>query len=166
MKDFNALIKEKFQDRDFLRRYYHEAAYFRLADQMILLRKERGLTQTELAEKAGTTQTVVSRLENVSVRPSLETVIRLAEALDAVVEVHLVPLEQIQVEQARAATESQSTGEKTALEWAMIPPSEKYTSLFQTGKPVAWEQPTNAWILSKRPALQPVTKAKKMPEFA
>lgn len=96
MRDFNALLKEKFQDQDFLREYYRQATYFRLADQLLLLRKERGLTQSELAEKAGTTQTVVSRLENVGVRASLETVVRLAEALEAAVEVHLVPLEQLQ----------------------------------------------------------------------
>lgn len=117
MKDFNALIKEKFQDQDFLREYYHQATYFRLADQLLLLRKQRGLTQTELADKADTTQTVVSRLENVSVRPSLETVVKLAEALDAVVEVRLVPLEQLLAEQgAGVPAESQPAVKVDALD--------------------------------------------------
>jgi preprotein translocase subunit SecB len=48
-----------------------------------------------LAEKGLTTQAVVSRLENVSVRCSLETVVRLAKALDAVVELHLIPSEDL-----------------------------------------------------------------------
>ena len=60
-----------------------------------MLRKKRGITQQELAEKAKTTQAVVSRLENVSVHSSLESVIRLAESLDAVVEVHLTPIEDL-----------------------------------------------------------------------
>ena len=91
--DFNSFLQEQMQDDDFARQYYREATFFRLADQFILLRKQRGLTQRELAEKAGTTQAVVSRLENVSVRPSLENVVKLAEALDAVIEVHLIPIE-------------------------------------------------------------------------
>lgn len=94
--DFNQFIQEKLRDQDFARDYYHQAAYFRLADELILLRKKRGLTQKELAEKAGTTQAVVSRLENVSVHASLESVLKLAEALDAVVEFNLVPLEELE----------------------------------------------------------------------
>jgi len=88
--DFNQFLQEQMQNDGFARQYYRDATFFRLADQFILLRKMRGLTQRELAEKAGTTQAVVSRLENVSVRPSL---VKLAEALDAVIEVHLIPLE-------------------------------------------------------------------------
>jgi transcriptional regulator with XRE-family HTH domain len=93
--DFNQYLQEQFQDEAFTRQYYRQATYFRLADQMIMLRKRRGLTQKELAQKANTTQAVVSRLENVSVRPSLESIVNLAEALGAVVEVRLVPVEEL-----------------------------------------------------------------------
>ncbi len=94
--DFNQFIQEEMKNQDFAREYYRQAVYFRLADELILLRKKRGLTQKELAEKAGTTQAVVSRLENVSVHASLESVVKLAEALDSVVEVRLVPIEELE----------------------------------------------------------------------
>ena len=44
-------------------------------------RKSRGLTQTELAERMGTTQPVVARLEAGGVTPSLDTLRRAADAL-------------------------------------------------------------------------------------
>ena len=96
MKDFNEFLKEKFKEEDFSREYYHQATFYRLADQFLLMRKKRGLTQKELAEKVGTTQAVISRLENVSVKPSLETIVKIAKALDAVVEVNIKPREEIQ----------------------------------------------------------------------
>lgn len=93
--DFNKILKDKFEQKDFKREYYREAALYRLADQLLLLRKKLGLTQKELAKKANTTQAVVSRIENVSVSPSFETVIKLADALNAVVEVTLMPIDEI-----------------------------------------------------------------------
>lgn len=94
-KDINKLISEKFQDKRFEKKYHRTRAYFRLADELLLLRKKRGLTQKELAEKAGTTQAVVSRLENASVKPSLETVLNFTDALEAVLDIRLTPLEDI-----------------------------------------------------------------------
>jgi transcriptional regulator with XRE-family HTH domain len=96
MSDFDSFLKEQLEQEGVRREYYRLDPFYRLADQLILLRKQRGLTQKELAEKAGTTQAVVSRLENVSVRASLETIVRLAEALDAVVELKLTPAEEMQ----------------------------------------------------------------------
>jgi transcriptional regulator with XRE-family HTH domain len=46
--------------------------FFRLVNQLILLRKKHGLTPPELAVRAGTTQAVVSRLENITVHYSLD----------------------------------------------------------------------------------------------
>jgi transcriptional regulator with XRE-family HTH domain len=46
------------------------------------LRKERGFTQIELAEKAGTIQAVISSYECGRVRPHAAMVGRLAQALD------------------------------------------------------------------------------------
>lgn len=93
MNEFDAFVKEQLARPEVGREYNRMAPFYRLANQLVLLRKKRGLSQQELAEKAQTTQAVVSRLENVSVRCSLETIVRLAEALDAVVEVHLTPAE-------------------------------------------------------------------------
>jgi transcriptional regulator with XRE-family HTH domain len=93
MTDFQQIIEEQLANPAVAREYYRIMPYYHLADQILLLRKQRGMTQQELAEKAGTTQAVVSRIESTSVRPSLETAIRLAEALGAVVDLHLTVLE-------------------------------------------------------------------------
>ena len=100
MNNLNTFIKEQLERKGVAREYYRLAPFYRLADQLILLRKKRGLTQQELAEKAQTTQAVVSRLENVSVHCSLESVVRLAEALDAVVDVRLIPSEELNTAEA------------------------------------------------------------------
>lgn len=41
-----------------------------------------GLTQAELAEKAGTTQTTIARIERDAVQPAVTTLRKLATALD------------------------------------------------------------------------------------
>lgn len=46
------------------------------------LRKEQGLTQEMLAEKARLTSRQISRVENMENAPSLKTIIKLAKAFD------------------------------------------------------------------------------------
>ena len=46
------------------------------------LRFRAGLTQQELADKAGTTQTTVARIERDAVEPEVTTIRKLAQALD------------------------------------------------------------------------------------
>jgi transcriptional regulator with XRE-family HTH domain len=48
------------------------------------LRFRAGLTQQELADKAGTTQTTVARIERDAVEPEVTTIRKLAQALGAV----------------------------------------------------------------------------------
>jgi transcriptional regulator with XRE-family HTH domain len=45
------------------------------------LRTEAGLTQAELAERMGTTQSAIARMEGGGVRPTLETLEKLAAAV-------------------------------------------------------------------------------------
>lgn len=56
---------------------------FTLASTLIEARNRAGLTQQELAQKMGTTQPVVARLESGRVRPSLRTLQRLAAATES-----------------------------------------------------------------------------------
>ena len=55
------------------------------------VRLRAGLTQASLAKLTGTTQSAISRLENGRVRPSMETLERLAKACGAALELRLVP---------------------------------------------------------------------------
>jgi transcriptional regulator with XRE-family HTH domain len=56
------------------------------------LRRSAGVTQRQLAIRAGTTKTAISRLEGGHVSPSLETVERLLLCLGHRVELDAVPL--------------------------------------------------------------------------
>lgn len=67
-----------------------ERAYH-LAEQVRQLRSMSGLTQKQLAERMGTTQSAVARLEGGGVYPTIETLEKVAEALGAEMEISLRP---------------------------------------------------------------------------
>jgi len=54
---------------------------FELGRQILDLRLQRGWTQRELAQRAGTRQANISRLENAQLNPSVDTLQRIADAL-------------------------------------------------------------------------------------
>lgn len=64
----------------------YQAAYaaledeFSLVDALIAARTSAGLTQAEVAQRMGTTQTAIARLEGGRVRPSTRTLERFAQA--------------------------------------------------------------------------------------
>ncbi|MET8337142.1 helix-turn-helix domain-containing protein [Streptosporangium canum] len=71
---------------------YQEAREALLLGQQVYNRRtELGLSQTELAERAGMTQPQVSRLETGGVTPTLALLRRLAKALDAELNVTFKP---------------------------------------------------------------------------
>ncbi len=63
-------------------------------------RRRAGLTQRELAERAGTTQSAVARLESGRTAPSLEHVLALVRACDLDLEVALVEVDDADLWQA------------------------------------------------------------------
>jgi len=56
--------------------------FARVADQVAERRKELELSQKELAELTGTTQSAIARLESGGRPPRIDTLLRIAEALD------------------------------------------------------------------------------------
>lgn len=65
------------------------------AYQVARLRIMRGLTQEELAEKVGTKQPSIARLESGKGEPSLSFLRRVVEALDGDLKVHITPREAV-----------------------------------------------------------------------
>ncbi len=63
----------------------------RIAKQVVEQRKARGLSQQELAELTGTTQSAIARLESGGRPPRIDTLLRIAEALDCELIVELRP---------------------------------------------------------------------------
>jgi DNA-binding XRE family transcriptional regulator len=84
LKDWQA---EQLQDPDFIA----AAKELEPGYQIARLRIQRGLTQAQLAQMVGTRQPSIARLENGSSIPSLSFLDRVAKALDARIELRVIP---------------------------------------------------------------------------
>lgn len=81
MKTLKALKADMLADRDTRAAYDEMAGEFETAREMIAARARAGLTQADVAQRMGTTQSVVARLESGKRPPSLRTVQRYASAI-------------------------------------------------------------------------------------
>jgi len=94
MKNLKDLINndelEKFELKAMDEEEEYENFLIKLVTQIVKLRIEKGITQKELAKKLGTKQSAISRLENVSVNPTLKFLFKILKALDA--EIKIEPL--------------------------------------------------------------------------
>jgi DNA-binding XRE family transcriptional regulator len=68
------------------------AGEFETARELIAARILAGLTQSDVAQRMGTTQSVIARLESGKRAPSLRTVQRFAQAVGARAAVRIEPL--------------------------------------------------------------------------
>jgi len=87
------------RDPEFADAYRALEPEFQVAREVIRLRLQRGLSQEELAQRVGTGQPNISRLERATINPSLRFLRRVASALDAEVEIRFRPLEAADSEQ-------------------------------------------------------------------
>lgn len=62
-----------------------------IAEQVVEQRRARGLSQQELAELCGTTQSAIARFERGGRPPRVDTLLRMAEALDCELVVQFRP---------------------------------------------------------------------------
>jgi ribosome-binding protein aMBF1 (putative translation factor) len=65
--------------------------FARIAEQVVEQRRLRGLSQQELAELCGTTQSAIARFERGGRPPRIDTLMRIAEALDCELVVEFRP---------------------------------------------------------------------------
>ena len=72
---------EMMQDPEFAAAYAEADAEYSVLEAMIRARAEAGLTQAEVAERAGTTQSAIARLEGGSVSPTIATLRNYAKAV-------------------------------------------------------------------------------------
>ena len=79
-------------DPEFREAWDNSRMEFELIGQLIKLRKEKGLTLEELAEKSGEKKQVISEIiEERGERLNLTTLYRLASALDVDLDIRLIP---------------------------------------------------------------------------
>ncbi|MBA3383003.1 MAG: helix-turn-helix transcriptional regulator [Actinobacteria bacterium] len=65
--------------------------FAQIAEQVAGRRRELGLSQSQLAELTGTTQSAIARLESGGRPPRIDTLLRITSALDCELEVRLRP---------------------------------------------------------------------------
>ena len=75
-------IQHNMKDPEYRKEYDALEDEFRLIELMISLRREKKLTQAQLAKKVGMKQAAIARLESGKANPSFKTLNRVAKALD------------------------------------------------------------------------------------
>lgn len=81
MKTLKNLKATLLADADTRAAYDALADEFGMARELVAARSRAGLTQAEVAERMGTTQSVIARLEGGKRQPSMRTVQRYASAI-------------------------------------------------------------------------------------
>ncbi len=89
MEKFSEIKKKWLKDPEFKRKYDALEPEFALAEMLIRQRLEKGFTQAQLAEKIGTKQSAISRLESGDYNPTLEIIKKVAHALGSKIEISL-----------------------------------------------------------------------------
>lgn len=84
---FEQLKKRLMRNPKFRRAYEASEPEYQLARSLIAARLKRNLTQAQLAKKAGTKQSAISRIESMGSLPSVSTLRKLSKALDVPLEV-------------------------------------------------------------------------------
>jgi len=75
-------IKDSLKNPEFKKAWEESEPSYQLGRTLIKKRLAQKISQIELAKKANTTQAVISRLENMTVNPSMELLQRIAKALN------------------------------------------------------------------------------------
>lgn len=89
MKNLKTLKAELLADSATRAAYDAQANEFAVARELIAARTKAGLTQADVAERMGTTQSTVARLEGGKAVPSLRSLQRYAQAVGCRAVVHL-----------------------------------------------------------------------------
>jgi len=89
MDDLQQHIQESLKDSEFSNAWVESEFTYEVSRQLIALRLKRGMTQKDVAQKAGTTQSVIARIENGEQNISIKTLTKLAEALKADIKIEL-----------------------------------------------------------------------------
>ncbi|KKU03713.1 MAG: Toxin-antitoxin system, antitoxin component, Xre family [Candidatus Woesebacteria bacterium GW2011_GWE1_45_18] len=83
----DSYLKERLKDPAFKREWDKLEPQYQVTRELIRARIEGKISQRELAKKAKTTQAVLSRIENMTVSPSIGLLQRIAQALGKSLEV-------------------------------------------------------------------------------
>lgn len=88
-KTYRQLKKELLKDEKINYAYEKLGQEFTMIEMIMKKRIEKGLSQKELAQKIGTKQSAISRLESGTYNPSISFLQKVSEALDAKLKISL-----------------------------------------------------------------------------
>ena len=86
----NNYLKERLKDPKFKKAWDESEAQYQITRELIKARLDKPVSQRTLARKANTTQAVISRIENMSVSPSVRLLQKIASALGKKLEIRFV----------------------------------------------------------------------------
>ena len=81
--DFEKYLEKQLKDPEYREEYEKLEPLYTLIKLEIKLRNKRHLSQKELAERMGTSQSAIARFERGNINPTLDFAVRLAKALNA-----------------------------------------------------------------------------------
>ena len=87
MDDFTQHLNESLKDPQFKEEFEQKELRYKIVDILVSIRVQYKLTQSELAKKLGTTQTVISRIENGSVNIGIDFLQKLAKTFDKKIDI-------------------------------------------------------------------------------
>ncbi|MDI6794475.1 MAG: helix-turn-helix transcriptional regulator [bacterium] len=91
---FDRHLTEKLEDPQFAQMFQEKYKKLSVALGIANLRQKQQLTRTQLAQKIGTTQSVITGMENSEYdRYSLATLRKIAQALNAELQINFIPRE-------------------------------------------------------------------------
>lgn len=89
MSKWEDVKKELLSDPEVKKEYDRLAPRYAIISEMIAARLKKGLTQKDVAQKLGTKQSAIARLESGNVNPSLEFLQKVAQVMGYKLRVHL-----------------------------------------------------------------------------
>jgi DNA-binding XRE family transcriptional regulator len=89
MKNYTQFKNKVLQDREIRKAYDELGPEFDFIRMLIKKRMEKGLSQEELAERIGTRQSAISRLESGRYNPSFKILRKIAQALDSEIKISI-----------------------------------------------------------------------------
>ncbi|MCC8161718.1 MAG: helix-turn-helix domain-containing protein [Lachnospiraceae bacterium] len=95
MTNFDDYLNEQMKDPEFRAEYDALEPEFSFMQAMIDARRETGITQKQLAEKTGISQSDISKFESGGGNPSIKTLRRLAAGLGMRVKIEFQPMTRV-----------------------------------------------------------------------
>jgi len=90
MSDFKKHLEEQLESPEFKQEWDNLELRYTIIKQLIKLRNTYNLSQTQLAKKIGTTQAVISRIENGTTNIGIDFLEKIARAFNKKVEFNIV----------------------------------------------------------------------------